>query len=138
MKTLGLDRWWIIPSNPKAILGRTSQNRSLQSSLVIFEGRILGMNATTHQIRICNLMEEPWKASHHFTNCSNRFQGSAHRDYPSFWVLSLSFCKLVFFTIFSKTDPYFQDLKLIVRGYKAKDICSSKGGSTWNTMMLPL
>jgi hypothetical protein len=35
--------------------------------MVIFEGRILGMNATAHQIRICDLMEEPWKASHHFT-----------------------------------------------------------------------
>jgi hypothetical protein len=74
MKPLGLDRWWIIPSNPKAILGKTSQKRSLWSSMVIFEGRILGMNATAHQIRICDLMEEPWKASHHFTNCSNRFR----------------------------------------------------------------
>jgi hypothetical protein len=44
MKPLGLDRWWIIPSNPKAILGKTSQKRSLWSSLVIFEGRILGKN----------------------------------------------------------------------------------------------
>jgi len=73
MKTLGLDRWWIIPTNPKAILGKASQKRSLWSSMVIFEGIILGMNATAHQIRICDLMEEPWKASHHFTNCSNRF-----------------------------------------------------------------
>ena len=29
MKPFGLDRWWIIPSNPKAILGKTSQKRSL-------------------------------------------------------------------------------------------------------------
>jgi hypothetical protein len=55
MKPFGLDRWWIIPSNPKAILGKTSQKRSLWSVLVIFEGRILGMNRTAHQIRICNL-----------------------------------------------------------------------------------
>ena len=97
MKPFGLDRWWIIPSNPKAILGKTSQKRSLWSSLVIFEGKILGMNATAHQIRICNLMEEPWKASHHFTNCLNRY----------FEDLSLHLCKLVFFTNFRKTDPYF-------------------------------
>jgi hypothetical protein len=64
MKPFGLDRWWIIPSNPKAILGKTSQKRSLWSSLVIFEGRILGKN---RQLIKFEFVEEPWKASHHFT-----------------------------------------------------------------------
>jgi hypothetical protein len=68
------------------------------------------MNRTAHQIRICNLYdaksEEPWKASHHFTNCSTDI-GPAHEDHPHFEDLSLHLCKLVFFTIFSKTDPYF-------------------------------
>ena len=127
MKPLGLDRWWIIPSNPKAILGKTSQKRSLWSSLVIFEGRILGKNRQFIKFEFVIL----WRGLGRLVITSPTVQ-TYFRDQLIEIILLFGCQPYLFANQFSllflaKQDPYFQDLKLIVRGYKAKDIWGSRG-----------
>ena len=78
--------------------------------MVIFEGRVLGMNKTAHQIRICKPYDVKWRSLGRLVITSPTVQtdiGPTHEDHPHFEDLSLHLCKLVFFTVFSKIDPYF-------------------------------
>ena len=77
MKPFELDKWWIIPSNLKAIFGDESQKGIFWLDLVIFKRKMIGIFGTHHQIRIPlskEQIKEPWKARLHFINFQPMFE----------------------------------------------------------------
>jgi hypothetical protein len=91
----------------KATFGKTSQKRSFSKFWTSFEAKLSGMFEHIIKFEFVSLMESQHLGAlggylHYINN-----QQRETWDCPHFGDSSLSFATSVFFTIFSKSDPYF-------------------------------